>query len=168
MFNGRRSRNCAGKRTSQQPNKQPTEHTLDGGIENRTQIIVRWRAHERSIMESEATAAVRREPRQRNCQRQRRLAPATGLADGLMSLLPLGLRFFHTLGYSSCHGLNRALCPLGQITDRVRGNWNLLCRRISGDRPHEAEQTHDATDEKERHPDKAAPKQTRRAATTEG
>jgi hypothetical protein len=46
-------------------------------------------------------------------------------------------------------------------------NWNLLCRRVASNCTHQAELAHDAT-EKQRHPDEAAPKQTRRATTTEG
>jgi hypothetical protein len=84
-----------------------------------------------------------------------------------MSLLPFRLCLFYALGYSTRYSLNCALCALGQIIDRVGRNWNLLRGRVSGDCSHEAEHAHDTTDEKQRHPDEAAPKQTRGATTTE-
>jgi hypothetical protein len=85
-----------------------------------------------------------------------------------MSLLLLRLRFFYTLGYGPCHGLNCALCALSQVIDRVGCNGNLFCRRVPGDSSHETEYAHDAADEKQRHPDKGAPKQTGQTAATEG
>jgi hypothetical protein len=86
----------------------------------------------------------------------------------IMSLFPLRLSLFHAFGYGTRHSLKRTLRALGQIIDSVRCHWHLLCRRVSGNCTHEAEHAHTATDKKQGHPDETAPKQTRRAATTEG
>ena len=85
-----------------------------------------------------------------------------------MSLLPVCLRLFYALGYSTRHSLDRALCALGQVIDRVRRHWYLLGSRISGEGTHEPEHAHDAANEKQWYPGEAAPKQTWRAVTAKG
>jgi hypothetical protein len=86
----------------------------------------------------------------------------------IRSLLSLRLGLFHAFGYRTRHSLDRTLRAFGQIIDRVCRHWHLLGRRVSGNCTHETEQAHDATDEKQRHPDETAPKKTGRAAAAKG